>query len=126
MLFKEADFACATSGTVTLELGLCNTPMVVIYKMDIVSWLIISNLVKVNYVSLINLILGKESSKELLQENCTSEKITKELNEMIKNKKYQKEQIRDLQEFQTLMNFKDNNNFNKVGEVIEKILIDKN
>ena len=45
---------------------------------------------------------------------------------MIENKKYQKEQIRDLQEFQTLMNFKDNNNFNKVGEVIEKILIDKN
>ena len=126
LLFKEADFACATSGTVTLELGLSNTPMVVIYKMDIVSWLIISNLVKVNYVSLINLILGKESSKELLQNNCTSEKITKELNEMIKNKKYQKEQIRDLQKFQTLMNFKDNNNFNKVGEVIEKILIEKN
>ena len=126
LLFKEADFACATSGTVTLELGLSNTPMVVIYKMDIVSWLIISNLVKVNYVSLINLILGKESSKELLQKNCTSEKITKELNEMIENKKYQKEQIMDLQEFQTLMNFKDNNNFNKVGEVIEKILIEKN
>ena len=66
-LFKKADFACAASGTVTLELGLTETPTIVIYKMDKLTWFFISKMVKVKFVSLVNLILGRESSKELLQ-----------------------------------------------------------
>ena len=41
-LFKIADFACAASGTVTLELGLTETPTIVIYKMDKFTWFFIS------------------------------------------------------------------------------------
>ena len=67
-LFKNADFACAASGTVALELGLTDTPTIVIYKMDKFTWFFVSKMVKVQFVSLVNLILGRESSKELLQD----------------------------------------------------------
>ena len=78
-LFKIADFACAASGTVTLELGLTETPTIVIYKMDKFTWFFISRMVKVKFVSLVNLILGRESSKELLQDNYTKENLIDEL-----------------------------------------------
>ena len=62
-LFKIADFACAASGTVTLELGLTETPTIVIYKMDKFTWFFISRMVKVKFVSLVNLILEESLLK---------------------------------------------------------------
>ena len=77
-LFKNADFACAASGTVVLELGLTDTPTIVIYKMDKFTWFFVSKMVKVQFVSLVNLILGRESSKELLQDRYTKENLINE------------------------------------------------
>jgi len=103
-LFKNSDFACAASGTVSLELGLTDTPTIVIYKMDKITWFFVSKMVKVKFVSLVNLILERESSKELLQDRYTKENLINELNKLLLNEKIQKKQIEDLKEFNKIMN----------------------
>jgi lipid-A-disaccharide synthase len=72
--FKLARAALAASGTVTLELGLAGVPMVVAYRVD---WLAarLRFMLKVPSVVLANLVIGENVFPELLQEDCTSEKL---------------------------------------------------
>ena len=121
-LFKNADFACAASGTVALELGLTDTPTIIIYKMDKFTWFFVSKMVKVQFVSLVNLILGKESSKELLQDRYTKENLINELNKLLLNEKIQKKQIADLKEFNTIMNKDIDDPSENATIIIKKIL----
>ena len=121
-LFKNADFACAASGTVALELGLTDTPTIIIYKMDKFTWFFVSKMVKVQFVSLVNLILGRESSKELLQDRYTKENLINELNKLLLNEKIQKKQTEDLKEFNTIMNKDIDDPSENATIVIKKIL----
>ena len=121
-LFKSADFACAASGTVALELGLTYTPTIIIYKMDKFTWFFVSKMVKVQFVSLVNLILGRESSKELLQDRYTKENLINELNNLLLNEKVQKKQTEDLKEFNTIMNKDIDDPSENATIVIKKIL----
>ena len=121
-LFKIADFACAASGTVTLELGLTETPTIVIYKMDKFTWFFISRMVKVKFVSLVNLILGRESSKELLQDNYTKENLIDEINKLLLDTEIQKKQIEDLREFKLIMKKNINNPSENASNIIKNIL----
>ena len=121
-LFKIADFACAASGTVTLELGLTETPTIVIYKMDKFTWFFISRMVKVKFVSLVNLILGRESSKELLQDNYTKENLIDEINKLLLDSEIQKKQIEDLREFKLIMKKNINNPSENASNIIKNIL----
>ena len=121
-LFKMADFACAASGTVTLELGFTETPTIVVYKMDKFTWFFISKMVKVKFVSLVNLILGRESSKELLQDNYTKESLIDELNKLLLDTDVQKKQIEDLKEFKTIMEKNINNPSDNASMIIKSII----
>ena len=121
-LFKNADFACAASGTVALELGLTDTLTIIIYKMDKFTWFFVSKMVKVQFVSLVNLILGRESSKELLQDRYTKENLINELNKLLLNEKIQKQQTEDLKEFNTIMNKDIDDPSENATIVIKKIL----
>ena len=121
-LFKKADFACAASGTVTLELGLTETPTIVIYKMDKLTWFFISKMVKVKFVSLVNLILGRESSKELLQDNFNKENLIDELSKLLSDEDCQKKQINDLKEFNAIMNQNIHNPSENASKIIKRLL----
>jgi len=121
-LFKEADLACAASGTVTLELGLSLVPMVVIYKLDFLTWSIVSRLAKVKFVSLVNLVLNKSSVSELLQKDCNSKNISELIISLLKNKKLFLKKKKDLLEFKAII---ENNNINpskKAAETIRGII----
>ncbi len=72
--FRLADAALAASGTVTLELGICGTPAVVAYMVDQVM-LKFRFMLKVPSIVLANLVAGENIYPELLQENCTGEKL---------------------------------------------------
>jgi lipid-A-disaccharide synthase len=72
--FKLARAALAASGTVTLELGLAGTPMVVAYKVEPLASLA-RYLISTETVVLTNLVLGEKVIPELLQENCTPESL---------------------------------------------------
>lgn len=78
-LLSMADAALVTSGTATLETALFGVPEVVCYKGNTISYHIARRLVKVDYISLVNLIMEKEVVKELIQDDFT----VKQLNEHI-------------------------------------------
>jgi lipid-A-disaccharide synthase len=75
--FSEA--AIVTSGTATLETALLGIPEVVCYKGSELSYQIAKRLIKIPYISLVNLILMKETVKELIQSECNAENIRKHL-----------------------------------------------
>lgn len=83
-----ADCALAASGTVTLEGMLTKTPMVVSYKMEAVSFWIISRMVKrkLNYIALPNILAGRCLMNEHIQENATVEAISADLLDLVKDK----------------------------------------
>ncbi len=87
-LLSVADAAIVTSGTATLETGIFKVPQVVVYKMGTLEYLVVSNLVKVKFISLINLIANKEVIKELIQKEARPEKITHELNLLLTEGNY--------------------------------------
>jgi lipid-A-disaccharide synthase len=72
--FRLARAALAVSGTVTLELALAGTPMVVAYKVEPLATLL-RFLVKVQSIVLANLVLGENAFPELIQEDCTPRKL---------------------------------------------------
>jgi lipid-A-disaccharide synthase len=78
-LLNTATMAIVTSGTATLETALFNVPQVVCYKSSSLSYWIAKKLVKIKYISLVNLILDKTVVTELIQNECTSERIYQEL-----------------------------------------------
>ncbi len=74
-LLNQAHLAMVTSGTATLETALFKVPQVVCYKGNPISVSIARKLIKVDYISLVNLIMGKEVVKELIQKDLTAENI---------------------------------------------------
>ncbi|WP_041343350.1 lipid-A-disaccharide synthase [Runella slithyformis] len=78
-LLSVASAALVTSGTATLETALFNVPQVVCYKTGALSYLIARQLIRVPYISLVNLVAEKEAVKELIQNELTTERLTEEL-----------------------------------------------
>ncbi len=76
-VLHHSKIAIVTSGTATLETALMGVPQVVCYKANKISYFIAKKLVKVNYISLVNLVAGHEIVTELIQENCNSTEIEK-------------------------------------------------
>ena len=80
--FKLAHAALAASGTVTLELGVTGTPMVVAYRVDPVAARL-RFLLKVHSVVLANLVLGANAFPEFIQEDCTPAKLSAALSPLL-------------------------------------------
>ncbi len=78
-LLSQSYAALVTSGTATLETALFGVPEVVCYKGGKLSFQIAKRLVKVKYISLVNLILDNEAVKELIQDELTTKNIQTEL-----------------------------------------------
>jgi lipid-A-disaccharide synthase len=74
-ILNTAESAIVTSGTATLETALFNVPEVVCYKASSISYQIARRLIKIKYISLVNLIMDREVVKELIQHACNSESI---------------------------------------------------
>ena len=82
-LLKQATAAIVTSGTATLETALFEVPEVVCYKGGSVSYYIAKLLVKVKFISLVNLIMDKEVVKELIQTDFNAENLKAELKKIL-------------------------------------------
>ncbi|MFN2458157.1 MAG: lipid-A-disaccharide synthase [Chitinophagaceae bacterium] len=85
-LLSSATAALVTSGTATLEAALFNVPQVVCYKGSYISYHIAKRLVKIKYISLVNLIMDKPVVKELIQHEFTVDNVVKELEAILHNK----------------------------------------
>jgi lipid-A-disaccharide synthase len=78
-ILSIAELAVVTSGTATLETALLGIPQVVCYKGSTISYHIAKRLVKINYISLVNLILDKQAVVELIQAECNPQRIKEEV-----------------------------------------------
>lgn len=87
-LLANAHTAVVTSGTATLETALFKVPEVVCYKGSRISYLIARQLVKVKFISLVNLIMDREVVRELIQQECTPENIRQEVDRLINDSVY--------------------------------------
>lgn len=93
-----ADFSIVASGTATLEAAIVGTPMVVVYKVALLTELIARLLVKIRIVGLVNIIAGRRVAPELLQSDATPEKIAAVVLDHLRNPMKMEEQKKALEE----------------------------
>ncbi len=83
-ILKEAKAALVTSGTATLETALFGVPQVVCYKGGWISYLVAKYLlIKVKFISLVNLVMDREVVTELIQGDLNTTRLTKELERIL-------------------------------------------
>lgn len=85
---KSIDFAICPSGTVSLENTLMGVPMVVIYKLSYFNYFFIRAIIKVKYITLVNILAGKSIIPELVQINAKPKKIVSAVIEQLKLENY--------------------------------------
>jgi lipid-A-disaccharide synthase len=102
-LLLQAKAALVTSGTATLETALFGVPEVVCYKGSFISYQIGKRLVKVKYISLVNLIMDKLVVKELIQDDMTVENLQNELHELLTNEQRKTELKKDYAALKNLL-----------------------
>jgi len=107
-LLQRSDAALVTSGTATLETALFGVPEVVCYKGSFLSYEIGRRVVKVKYISLVNLIMDRLVVKELIQHDMTVENLRAELNELLNNKEYRERIQKDYAELKEILHAKGN------------------
>lgn len=83
-LLSVAKAAIVASGTATLETALFHVPQVVVYRGGAISVAIARALVKIRFISLVNLIMDRKVVTELIQKNCNTNQIIYELNHILK------------------------------------------
>lgn len=91
-----ADVALHASGTVGLELGLCETPMVTAYKVPKMTEWIMRLLLNINHINLVNIILGKPIVVERVQTQCHPDILAKDVMVLLANKKSQVDDLKKL------------------------------
>ena len=88
-LLSHATAALVTSGTATLETALFGVPQIVCYRTSSLSYLIGKMVIKVPYISLVNLIAGRAVVRELIQGEFTARNLLDELRKMLTDEEYQ-------------------------------------
>jgi lipid-A-disaccharide synthase len=91
--FRIAHAALAKSGTVTLELALSGVPMVTAYRTGSAEAWILRKAINVNSVILANLVIGENVVPEFLQEDCTPEKLSQALREVLGDSALRRKQL---------------------------------
>ena len=91
-----ADLALVASGTATLETALLGIPMVIVYKISLLSYLIGRLIVDVKNIGLVNIIAGKTIVPELIQGDACGKRIAVEALAILTNEEKKQEMIKEL------------------------------
>ena len=95
-ILSKSIFAVAKSGTVSLEICNLKVPSIIIYKMNVINFLIVKFLVKVKFANIINIINQKEIIPELIQNECNAKEIFRSVVYFLKNPELMNKQINDV------------------------------
>jgi lipid-A-disaccharide synthase len=101
--FDAADAALAASGTVTAELALAHTPMVVGYKVGGLTYFLSKFLMTVTHITLINILLGREAVPEFLQARATPENLAAAVAQLFRDDNVCAAQIEAMKAFGRLL-----------------------
>ena len=97
--------ALASSGTVTLECAVLDTPVVVCYKLSYISNFILNKFNKSNYISIVNILLGKKAVPELIQSNMNASSIVKQLSPLLHKSEMRKKMLNGFSEIRKLLGY---------------------
>ncbi len=93
-LMKYSDLLLATSGTATLESAISGTPLIVLYKTSLLTYLLAKTLVKIPNIGMVNIVAGKKIVPEFIQSQAQPEKIAREMEKILTDKN-EYERIKD-------------------------------
>jgi lipid-A-disaccharide synthase len=120
-ILSNSVFAIAKSGTVSLEICNANVPSIIIYKINMINYLIMKSLVKIKFANIINIINNKEIIPELLQSECNSKEIYNSVNYLLSHPKLIKTQLDEINK--TLKNIKlETSTSQKVATILSEYL----
>ena len=114
--------ALCASGTITLQLAILNIPMVIMYKLSFVSYLIMKRLITVEYIGLVNLILGSSIGempivKEFVQPTYNDQvDVMVELNSIDNDESYRSEFFENYEEIRKKLSKKPKVNLTNIAE----------
>ena len=115
--FRLARAALAASGTVTLELALAGTPMVVAYRVDGIAKNL-RFLVKVPSIVLANLVLDQNAFPEFIQEQCTAEHLAPALADLVGDTEARQKQLWALDSIAERMHLAEGTPSDKAAEIV--------
>lgn len=84
---SAADFVLVASGTATLETAILEKPMAIIYKTSFLTWLIAKSQIKIPYIGLVNVVLGKKAVPEFIQYGTRPKEIAKATIDLLNDQK---------------------------------------
>lgn len=102
-LLSHAHAAIVTSGTATLETGLFKVPQVVVYKANRFEYFLAKLMIKVEFVSLVNLIVNREAIRELIQKEAKPENVIVEIRRLVEDSYYRKKINSDYEELISIL-----------------------
>lgn len=102
-VLRHARAAVINSGTASLEAALIGTPQAVGYRTAQMTFLIARNILKIKYISLANLILGRGAFKELLQNYLTAENLVQEIRRLCEDELYRARMQADYAEIRSML-----------------------
>ena len=120
-VLSSSTFAVVKSGTVSLEVCNANIPSIIIYKINMINYLIMKSLVKVKFANIINIINNKEVIPELLQSECNAKEIFNSVTYFISHPELIKSQLVNIKK--TLKNIKSETpSTDKVSTILSQYL----
>jgi lipid-A-disaccharide synthase len=94
---RACDLALVTSGTATLETALMEVPMVIVYRVSLISYWVGKMVVKVPYIGLVNLVAGEQVVPELIQDEVTPQRLSDEALAILESDQIKEDMRRKLQ-----------------------------
>ena len=95
-IYTKVDFVLCASGTVTMEVAKASTAMLVVYKLNFITWAIVKAMVKVNTATIINILLKENVVPELFQKDVNEYNIHSIIKSYLNNSELQMSQINKL------------------------------
>jgi lipid-A-disaccharide synthase len=102
-LLFNAEAAIVTSGTATLETALFDVPQIVVYKTSGLTYFIGKHFIKVDFISLVNLMIQKEVVKELIQDDVNAEVVKAEFEKLVHDEAHRQKILQGYSELRNLL-----------------------
>jgi lipid-A-disaccharide synthase len=119
--FRSAHAALAASGTVTLELGLSEVPMVVAYRVSKIEE-VLQYLIKAHSIVLTNLVLGENVVPELIQWDCTPQKLADAVEALLHEGPERTRQLKAFDRLDQLMRIGDEAPSERAARVVLEVI----
>jgi len=124
-LLQITDAAIAASGTVTLEIGLMQTPLCIIYRFSAFTFWLAKKLVRIKYIGLCNIVAEKLIAKELIQDQATPENIARETIKLLSDKNNHDAMKKEFSQLKNKITAENSDASENVSEIAFQLIKDK-